>query len=313
MTIEYLEPEQELNITQQSLNQENINITKRIPILPSNPVKAKNGKQYYFDVDKVINNFKQRQTDLPIDINHESELNAKKGLPAPAVGWVKNMVKEQDGSVWGDVEWTEVGEAMVKNKQSRYISPACMHNSKGEIDYITSVALTNSPNFYLQSLNSEQTGEIMTKEQVEVSNIYAEVIKELDLEANSGTAEVLKRIKELKEQVVREKALIEQVNELNQKVVEIEREAFEKKKEATLNSLREKGKIAPVVYDFYKKTLNSEHSLEEFEETMEKIPSSLEGSLKPKVKLEDKNTSEFAKKYGIDNKKFLETKAKLFN
>ncbi|MFO0521677.1 MAG: phage protease, partial [bacterium] len=47
-----------------------------------------------------------------IDLEHSSQIAAPLGMPAPAVGWIKEL-NVRDGALWGRVEWTAEGEATV--------------------------------------------------------------------------------------------------------------------------------------------------------------------------------------------------------
>ncbi len=82
---------------------------------------------------------------LPIDENHATDLAAPKGEPSPARGWITEMESRADG-VWGRVEWTDSGRAMMADKQYRGISPVFTHEKDGRVVKILRAALTNTPN-----------------------------------------------------------------------------------------------------------------------------------------------------------------------
>ncbi|MDG4811665.1 phage protease [Hydrogenovibrio sp. 3SP14C1] len=105
---------------------------------------------------KIIQSFVDNQADIPVDIEHATELKAPQGDPAPAIGWIKAL-EIRDGAVFGRVEWTESGRLIVASKQYRYLSPVFLFTKdEFEIVRITSVGLTNNHNLFLKSLNHSQ-------------------------------------------------------------------------------------------------------------------------------------------------------------
>ena len=92
---------------------------------------------------------------LPIDENHATDLAAPQGLPAPARGWIVEMQARADG-VWGRVEWTEAGRALVADRAYRAISPVVLHDAAKAITRILRASLVNRPNLRgLAALNQE--------------------------------------------------------------------------------------------------------------------------------------------------------------
>ncbi|MFN3971252.1 MAG: phage protease [Gemmobacter sp.] len=94
--------------------------------------------------------------DLLIDENHATHKAAPEGGPAPARGWIKEMQSRADGSIWGRVEWTEEGRALVAGRAYRGISPVFLHNAKNVVSRILDASLTNIPNLRgMPALNME--------------------------------------------------------------------------------------------------------------------------------------------------------------
>lgn len=86
---------------------------------------------------------------LPVDINHASELQAPIGKESPARGWIEKMEVRQH-AVWGLIAWNANGQKAVADKDYRYLSPVFKFDPRTrEIAVLTSVALTNDPNFPL--------------------------------------------------------------------------------------------------------------------------------------------------------------------
>lgn len=82
---------------------------------------------------------------LPVDENHATDLAAPKGLPAPARGWIVAMEARNDG-IWGRVEWTDEGRAMVVGRAYRGISPVIVHTKSKDIVAVLRASLVNDPN-----------------------------------------------------------------------------------------------------------------------------------------------------------------------
>lgn len=96
-----------------------------------------------------------------IDIEHASQILAPAGAPAPAVGWIKEIAV-RDGALWGRVEWTPDGAALVASRAYRYLSPVFTFDGEtGEIGRIVCAGLTNSPNLEMAALNAQQENEPM--------------------------------------------------------------------------------------------------------------------------------------------------------
>ena len=82
---------------------------------------------------------------LPLDENHSTDLAGPAGNPSPARGWIVELQARDDG-IWGRVEWTETGAAMMRDKAYRGISPVFIHAKGGEVLGVLRAALTNTPN-----------------------------------------------------------------------------------------------------------------------------------------------------------------------
>lgn len=93
--------------------------------------------------------------DLPVDVNHATDLLAPKGHDAPARGWIRELAARADG-IWGRVDWTPEGRALVAGQAYRGISPVFLHDAAGRIARILRASLTNIPNLRgLAALNQE--------------------------------------------------------------------------------------------------------------------------------------------------------------
>lgn len=98
---------------------------------------------------------------LPIDENHAIDLAAKAGGASPARGWVVEMQARADG-IWGRVDWTPSGRALLEDKAYRGISPAFNVTEKGGVVVqVMRAALTNAPNLsQLTTLHTQQEHQV---------------------------------------------------------------------------------------------------------------------------------------------------------
>lgn len=98
---------------------------------------------------------------LPLDENHATDHAMKTGVPSPARGWIVAMEARQDG-IWGRVEWTPEGSALVSARAYRGISPViAVTKAGGRISQVLRAALTNTPNLsQLATLHTQNPKEI---------------------------------------------------------------------------------------------------------------------------------------------------------
>ncbi|MEX2480204.1 MAG: phage protease [Gammaproteobacteria bacterium] len=127
---------------------------------------------------------------LPIDENHSTDLAAPQGGPSPARGWIVDLQARDDG-IWGRVEWTAAGKALMSDRAYRHISPAITHTSHHRVTGILRAALTNRPNLRgLAALNSELEDSKM--------DLLTKLREALGLAADADEAAVLHSVGELK-------------------------------------------------------------------------------------------------------------------
>lgn len=126
---------------------------------------------------------------LPIDENHATDLAAPLGQPSPARGWIVEMQARADG-IWGRVEWTEAGRALVADRAYRAISPVVLHDTARLITQILRASLVNRPNLRgLAALNQES----------DVKPLLERLAEMLGLDATAGEDAVIGAVKALKD------------------------------------------------------------------------------------------------------------------
>lgn len=132
------------------------------------------------DADDVIRN-SMAAGRLAIDENHAIDVAGPKGQPSPARGWIVEMQARPDG-LWGRVEWTSAGAALMQDKAYRGISPVIVAKKDGGgVVKLLRAALTNDPNLTLTTLHSRSDS----------MDFLAQLRQALGLPADAAEATVL--------------------------------------------------------------------------------------------------------------------------
>ncbi|MFD2178083.1 phage protease [Veronia pacifica] len=83
-------------------------------------ITGRDGRAWVNDnPDAIVSAFAHNGADLPIDIEHATEIKGKAGEPPHAVGWIKALQAREVGSIWGLIECTQEGEQLVSNRAYR--------------------------------------------------------------------------------------------------------------------------------------------------------------------------------------------------
>lgn len=138
-----------------------------VQLIPAGAFKGIDGRGPYHVANAqavIAASMARAQGKLPIDENHGTQRAAKLGIGAPARGWIVEMAAREDG-IWGRVEWTEAGRALVADGAYRGISPVFEHTASGGVVRVLSAALTNDPNLSQlatlhDSLTAEERGQL---------------------------------------------------------------------------------------------------------------------------------------------------------
>lgn len=90
---------------------------------------------------------------LPLDENHATDRAAPDGRPSPARGWIVELQARADG-IWGRVDWTAAGRALMADRAYRGISPVIVsERSGGRVRRLLRASLVNDPNLPLTTLH----------------------------------------------------------------------------------------------------------------------------------------------------------------
>lgn len=119
---------------------------------------------------------------LAVDENHATDLAAKQGHSAPARGWIVELESRSDG-IWGKVEWTQSGKALLEDHAYRGISPViALEKNSRRVVQILRASLTNAPNLNLTHLHHSGSQDMNLLEQLRAA---------LGLKAEATETEVL--------------------------------------------------------------------------------------------------------------------------
>lgn len=92
---------------------------------------------------------------LLVDENHAQDKAAPLGMPSPARGRIVELQARADG-IWGRINWTDAGRALVADHAYGGISPVFHHDMTGKVLRILRASLVNNPNLQgLAALNQE--------------------------------------------------------------------------------------------------------------------------------------------------------------
>lgn len=249
-----------------------------VKLLPAGPVIGRDGRSW--DNSKptgIVLNFQKLGRDLPVDIEHSSELKAPQGEPAPAVGWIRELMVE-NGEIWGRAEWNSEGKTLVGERAYRYLSPVIIYEpSSGKIAGVVSVGLTNQPNLMLPALNQQQGGDA-PKEEAMLKKILAA----LALADTATEEEAMAKIKELKGEVSKaanraenpslEKfvprgdydAALGRATNAEGQLAAIKTEQLETAVNSAIDQALKEGKITPATADYHRAQCRQEGGLERF-------------------------------------------------
>lgn len=295
----------------------------------------------------LVEAFAREGRDLPIDVEHATEIKGPKGEPAPAVGWMTAIEVRDDGSVWARVKWNDDGVELLTKKRYRYISPAFRFNmDTREILELTSAGLTNNPALHLTALAREQQKEEeMDKELLKLLGLAetasAEDIRKAVQALKDGSGKITKLEGELAEAQTSLKKATDDLATARQatasalkdmvpradldsalaraqtaegKVKDQEAKAFASRVDAAIEQAKKEGKIAPAQEAFYRGVCGDEKGLASFQQFASQSPAIVkEGSDVPPPSTAGNSVITEAERViiaqcGIDEKTFLEQK-----
>ncbi len=263
-----------------------------VELVPAGKVTGRDGRGWENgNPQAVIERFLNSGVDLPIDVEHATELKAPKGEPAPAAGWVKGL-EARDGAIWGRVEWNQTGQDLVGGKAYRYLSPVILYDRKsGEIAGLTSVGLTNRPNLHLSALNQQGESSPQGQDPEENSMDMKVLLAAVGLPETATEAEALNAIGKLKSDLASAAnssaasadlakfvprgdydAALARATNAEAVLAEQKRIALETAINSEIELALKAGKIIPATVDYHKAQCQQEGGLDRFKEYVAAVP-----------------------------------------
>ena len=185
----------------------------RILLVPAgtNPTKDGRGPYTLKDAQAVIEASMADPVEMVIDYDHQTDLGlmARKGVTAPAAGWIKGLEADEDG-IWGLVSWTDAGDRAVASQEYRYISPVFLHDKDGNVQKILRASLTNTPNLVYKALNHANPED----ETVDLKKFFANLLTALSLPKDADTELALQAIQQMTEKAKEAELLSKSVTTL---------------------------------------------------------------------------------------------------
>lgn len=131
-------------------------------------------------------------TDIVVDFEHQTDLARTNGQPAPAAGWIKELVV-RGGAIWARIEWTARAAAMIEAREYRYVSPTLrLDPGTGKVLSVIRAALTNHPALDLIALATAQNGS-------DRMIVPRSILDALELPADTDEAAVVAAIEALRD------------------------------------------------------------------------------------------------------------------
>lgn len=244
------------------------------------------------DPQAIVERTRRLGRDIPVDIEHATELKAPQGEPAPAVGWINEM-EVRDGAVWGRVKWNDHGRYQLVSGSYRYISPVFMY-SKGDrvISHIASVGLTNQPNLFLTALNREQNHQedSTVNELLKALCAFLGLPTDLDFDKKEEQDKVMAALNQMKSDLATARnsannpslekfvprsdydTALNRAKTAEESLAKIKSDALEAEIETAINSALAAGKITPASVDYHKAQCRAEGGLDRFKAYAEASP-----------------------------------------
>lgn len=296
-------------------------------LIPAGQVTGRDGRSWNnSDPSSILAAFAASGADLPVDLEHSTELKAPQGEPAPAAGWVKEL-QNRDGAVWGRIDWTDNGRELVASKSYRYLSPVIVYQrDNGLIVGLSSVGLTNRPNLRLPALN-QQLDNQLTEEAMDLKQLLAV----LGMSETATFAEALNRITAMKGDLATalnradnpaldkfvpradHDAVLARATNAEQALADLKKTGLEQEIETAINAALKDGKITPATADYHRAQCRQEGGLKLFADFVQAAPvlgdpSGLDGKKADTGTALNAEERQLCQAMGVSEEDFLKTK-----
>jgi phage I-like protein len=243
-----------------------------VPMIPAGPeVVGRDGRRWLWDSiahASVLELFRARNQQLPIDWEHATQHRAPKGEEAPAAGWITGLSINQ-GELVADVTWNERGGEQVTKREYRYISPVFDYdNTTRRIVRLVSAGLTNLANLHLPALNQEEDPMKLSTAIVAALGIAADATEEAAVAAIAQlkTAANREQSPKLDQYVPRADydTLLTRATNAENSLAERDKTAHQAAVDAAISGALKDGKITPATESYHRASCSDQAGLERF-------------------------------------------------
>ncbi len=249
-----------------------------IDILPpptAGRITGQDGRSWpHTNHETLIRAFAKAGIQLPIDINHATEIRAPQGDPSPAVGWITQLF-DAKGTLKAKVSWTSLAAQVIGDGQYKYISPAFVYSKNQQrIIRLKSAALVNHPNLAeLAALNNQKEGVSMKK-----------IAQALGLRESATEEEILETLtqRQAEQQALNShipkadyELALNRAEEAEAKLKAAEEAGFKEALNTALDEAIKGAKVAPSSRQFYEETITNQTALNSFKEMVDTSPALL--------------------------------------
>lgn len=147
---------------------------------------------------RVIERFGARANDPVLDYEHQTLNTETNGQPAPAAGWIKDLVWHEGRGLFAVVELTQRAHGLIAGKEYRYVSPVFQFDkATGDIVSIEMAAITNNPAIdgmeplALRAAATFGAFDPQTEKESPVNKIHLAICTALGIAATSGEDAVI--------------------------------------------------------------------------------------------------------------------------
>jgi phage I-like protein len=258
--------------------------TELMLIPPGDTVQGRDGRFWKNPFPQgIVDHFNVRGADLPIDLNHATELKAPLGEEAPASGWIKGLRVAEGGAVYGRTEWTPSGREAVMNREYRYISPVLLHDKDLNIRGLSSIGLTNKPNLFIPALNHEQLHQegpmdlkqLLASLGLPETATFAQALNQIGkMQGDLTTALNHAQSPPMDKFIPRSQfdAAVLKANNMEQQLNTLKAADRDKSINAEISAALKAGKITPATKDYYTAQCRQEGGLEQFKTFVQAAP-----------------------------------------
>lgn len=214
------------------------------------------------DMARLVAEAESRETDYPIDYEHQILEARKNGQPAPAAGWFRRLEARDDGLWAVGVRWTDKARQMIAAGEYRYISPVFTYRKDGAVDRLLMAAITNLPaldgltdlspltHLYMEDPMSESLADLKAAlgapDDADVAALAADTIKTLAAEVASLKAE-----RDALKAAAAESVPMSQLAALQAEVASLKAEAEGRERQQLLEQGLSDGRILPAQRDYW--------------------------------------------------------------